>query len=85
MRVIELMIGLGAQVSVIDAHVRNWKHPDSSVTFVEANVMSHVEQSDIVVLLTDHSEFEYTAVSERAIEVLDCRHAFPAASNVKYL
>jgi UDP-N-acetyl-D-glucosamine dehydrogenase len=85
MRVIDLMRGLGAQVSVIDPHVRNWKHSDPAVTFVETDVMSWVQQADIVVLLTDHTEFDYTAVSERAPEVLDCRHAFSASANVHYL
>lgn len=44
-----------------------------------------VRQADIVVILTDHDEFDWGLVSKHASLILDTRHRLSSATNVEYL
>ncbi|HVE94874.1 MAG TPA: nucleotide sugar dehydrogenase [Acidimicrobiales bacterium] len=44
-----------------------------------------LEAADVVVVVTDHEQFDYEAVGARARSVLDCRYVVPRAANVQYL
>ncbi|HUB71887.1 MAG TPA: nucleotide sugar dehydrogenase [Acidimicrobiales bacterium] len=69
------LAGLGADVRYVDGHV-----PDAdierAVPHLVATTLTEDElaQSDAVVLLTDHPEFDYDMVSEHSRYVLDTRH-----------
>jgi nucleotide sugar dehydrogenase len=70
--VARLLVAAGADVRAVDPHVR--AHPSSApVTWVDLDV-GEVEAADVVVLLTDHSCFDYDLVERHARSVFDTRH-----------
>jgi UDP-N-acetyl-D-glucosamine dehydrogenase len=72
-RVAELLLNLGAEVRGADPHVTDDHRTDPRMIRVEATT-EEVAASDAVVLLTDHTEFDYQAVHAHAPYVLDCRN-----------
>jgi len=73
---------LGAQVRAADPHV------EGSCACQAERVEATEEElaaADIVVLLTDHDEFDYDAVIGSSRLVLDTRHRLSAADNVESL
>jgi len=77
------LVELGAEVRAADPYA------DSSVlgdvvTRVECT-LEELEAADVVVVLTDHDQFDFGVVSDAARYVLDCRHVVPPRSTVEYL
>lgn len=87
-RVAELLLSLGAEVRGADPHVVEDIHADARLIRVEATG-AEIAAADAVVLLADHAEFDYDAVTGRAAYVLDCRNRLGkeavTASNVEVL
>jgi UDP-N-acetyl-D-glucosamine dehydrogenase len=79
-RVIELLIGLGADIHAVDPYVVE-AHVDPRVRRVELSPQE-VAAADAVVLLTDHDSLDTEMVVENAHYVLDCRRALPQVSDV---
>ncbi|MFB9366403.1 nucleotide sugar dehydrogenase [Kitasatospora sp. NPDC001664] len=87
-RVAELLLRMGAEVRAADPHVVTGVHvaepvipgqratepetPFSAVVRVEATP-EELAAADAVVLLADHDDFDYEAVTTHATYVLDCR------------
>ena len=82
-RVIELLIGLGAEVCAVDPHVVE-AHVDSRVNRVELTG-DEISSADAVVLLTDHESFDLDSVAREARYVLDCRRAIDPSPTVEVL
>lgn len=61
----------GALVSFCDPHV----HAQVNFPKIES---SQLDQSDAVVLVTAHDQFNYEKIAEQATLILDCRNAFRA-------
>lgn len=80
--VARLLVNLKADVRVADPHVG--AHPlDPTITRV-ALTADEVAAADLVVLLTDHSSFDYELVREHARWVFDTRHRL-TGSHVEHL
>ena len=69
--VAERLLGLGADVRAADPHVVEG-HVSERIARVEATAQE-VDAADLVVVLTDHGEFDYEMISGRATAVLDTR------------
>jgi UDP-N-acetyl-D-glucosamine dehydrogenase len=80
--VAQRLVAAGADVRAVDSHVDI--HLNASIRRVELDA-DELGSSDIVVLLTDHDEFDLDSVATHAPLVLDTRHRVPAAPNVEYL
>jgi UDP-N-acetyl-D-glucosamine dehydrogenase len=81
--VADRLVTLGAQVRAADPHVLHG-HTDRKVVRV-ACTAEEVAAADMVVLLTDHDEFDYDLVVRESRHVLDTRHRLHATPNVEYL
>lgn len=69
--VLDRLIELGAVVSACDPHVRDVRlHP--SVEMVDFGAEA-LQAADVVILLTDHPEFDYDVVVRNATRVFDTR------------
>jgi len=86
---IDLLLGLGAEVSYHDPHIpkapamRSWSHlpPMESVPLDAA----HLGGCDVVLIATDHSTVDYALVAEHAPLIVDSRGVYrePRANVVK--
>ena len=74
MAVAQQLLALGADVRGADPHLREG-HADR-VLRVEPTP-EELSRADAVVVLTDHDDFDYDAVSAHASYVLDCRRRVP--------
>jgi UDP-N-acetyl-D-glucosamine dehydrogenase len=77
------LVGMGAEVRAADPHVADGRG-FSGVARVEATA-EEIAAADAVVILTDHDEFDYQLVSDRARYVLDTRRRLPPAAQVEFL
>jgi UDP-N-acetyl-D-glucosamine dehydrogenase len=82
LRIIGLLRGRGAVVSVADPHVDSW----ADGTLVPSDdLLTVAREVDLMLLVTDHPEFDYEALSRVAPLVFDCRGRFPLAAHVERL
>ena len=72
LRVADLLLELGADVSAVDTHVQVTQL-DRSVPLVAPSPRVYAE-ADLVVLLTDHDDLDYDDVLAHAQQVFDTRH-----------
>jgi UDP-N-acetyl-D-glucosamine dehydrogenase len=82
-RITELLLNLGATVCGADPHVVDDIHADPRLLRVTATP-EEVAAADAVVLLADHREFDYAAITANASFILDCRNRL-AGANVEVL
>ena len=76
--VIGLLDQKGAQVSYHDPYVPHLQHDGWSLDSVP-DLMRAVRTADCVVIVTNHSSYDYSAILEAASLVVDTRNAFGAA------
>ena len=85
-RIVQLLLELGAQVTVADPYLG-----DSVPGIPAAKVIQHREtarfaaDADVAVLVTAHPEFDYRAIAETNTTVLDTRNRFTPAANIHAL
>lgn len=85
--VLDGLLELGAEVSVADPHVDPARvRVDPRVTFVDADATT-LATADVVVVVTDHPEFDWDLVSAKSRRVLDTRNRLrgTGATNVEML
>jgi UDP-N-acetyl-D-glucosamine dehydrogenase len=79
-KVMSLLVDGGfEQVAYSDPHVKSFSFNKRAgrVTLESVELTTTaIEGADVVVLLTDHSTFPYSMISERAKKILDTRNAF---------
>jgi UDP-N-acetyl-D-glucosamine dehydrogenase len=75
--VADRLLALGADVRAADPHVTDG-HLSQHVTRVDA-ASDEVSEADLVVLLTDHDQFDYDMVVANAKAVFDTRHRLSGA------
>ncbi|MFF7632501.1 nucleotide sugar dehydrogenase [Kitasatospora sp. NPDC008050] len=83
-QVAELLTRMGAEVRAADPHVDGVhlpgrRGPFSRITRVTASP-EELTAADAVVLLADHDDFDYTAITDHARYVLDCRRRLTGAA-----
>jgi len=65
------LIELGANVSVVDSHVRSTTLPDGAIE-IDLTAQS-IEAAEAVVVLVDHDDVDIDLIAEHGNYVLDCR------------
>ncbi len=76
--VIGLLVQKGAQVSYHDPYVSHLQHDGWSLDSVP-DLMQAVKAADCVVIVTNHSSYDYGAILEAAGLIVDTRNALGAA------
>jgi UDP-N-acetyl-D-glucosamine dehydrogenase len=77
LEIVETLIRKGAQVSYADPFVPELSLDGHKLGAVEASPAA-VAAADCVLILTNHSSFDYAAIAERASLVVDTRNALKA-------
>jgi len=84
LEVVKLLMDEGAEVTYSDPYVSNIRIGDKLLC--SANVTRDLLQSmDCVVILTDHSMFDYSIIAAASPMVLDCRNSLRAYSGSNIL
>ena len=80
--IVDLLLDAGALVTVTDPYARNW----TATTSLDASeAAGRAADFDLVILATDHDEFDFEAIGRSARLVLDCRRRMPANESVHTL
>jgi UDP-N-acetyl-D-glucosamine dehydrogenase len=74
-KVMELLEADGAQVVTVDPHIAEFTAHDGRVYRTVPLTDDLLEQADCVVIITDHSAFDYERIVARARAVVDTRNA----------
>jgi len=77
--VVKALAGCGAAVTVSDPHVDSWSM--TPILGLE-DLTGAIGRFAVVVIATDHPEFDYDKIAREAQCVLDCRNAMRPAENV---
>jgi nucleotide sugar dehydrogenase len=77
--VVKALTGCGARVTVVDPHIDSWSM--TPVLDLE-DLTSSIGRYSVVVITTDHPEFDYDKIAAEARLVLDCRNAVQRSANV---
>jgi UDP-N-acetyl-D-glucosamine dehydrogenase len=72
--ILHLLEAKGADVAYHDPHVPAFNHDGITMTSVP-ELGPALDAADCVVIVTDHSAYDWTDVAERAAVVVDTRHA----------
>lgn len=81
-RIIELLTGRGAEVSVADPYVVDW---DATPYVDIESLYGRVDEFDLVIVVTAHDEFNLTKIADKAQLILDCRNAVEPADHITKL
>ncbi len=83
LRIIDLLLGFGAQVTAADPHVptRHWPANVERLEYTVDAIASH----DIVIVITDHDEFDFGLLSGASTRVLDTKNRVEPGDNVALL
>ncbi|WP_148572987.1 nucleotide sugar dehydrogenase [Nocardioides caldifontis] len=81
-RMVELLAHQGAEVWVSDPHVIDWNR-SPRVEF--ESLYDALVETDLVILVTDHEEFDYGKIAEFSPLLLDCRNRFDSAAHIAKL
>ena len=79
LKIMDLLKQEGAEVSYNDPHIprcagmRHYPHFDLKSTPLDENVL---QESDLVLLVTDHSAYDYAWIASQARLIVDTRNAF---------
>ena len=76
--VIGLLIQKGALVNYHDFYIPSLRHDGWNLNSV-TDLMEAVEQSDCVVIITNHREYDYAEIVEKAKLIVDTRNALGSA------
>jgi UDP-N-acetyl-D-glucosamine dehydrogenase len=79
LEVVRLLQEAGAAVTVTDPHVARW---DRTPMLSLESVVPAVADFSLVIVVTDHDEFDYDKIAASARRVLDTKHRLPDAANV---
>jgi UDP-N-acetyl-D-glucosamine dehydrogenase len=72
--IIHLLETKGASVSYHDPHVPFFQYEGLEMTAV-SDLDAALREADVVIVVTDHSEYDWTTISESARLLVDTRHA----------
>ena len=76
--VIHLLQQKGAVVSYHDPYIPEFKHEDWGLQSV-SDLMPAVKSADVVVIVTNHKSYDYTAILQEASLIVDTRNALGKA------
>jgi UDP-N-acetyl-D-glucosamine dehydrogenase len=76
--VLKLLAADGADVVYHDPYVPEWR--EDGAVFVSQDLTDELlEGADVVVILTDHTDFDYGTITEKSKALVDARHAVVAS------
>jgi UDP-N-acetyl-D-mannosaminuronate dehydrogenase len=85
------LLTLGAQVSYIDPYVKQWnvdsehgEHPGDRMLDQQVDMTKAIANSDIVILLQNHKEFDLEQIAASGKTILDTR-GIMSGSNISRL
>lgn len=78
LKLIELLHELGATLSAVDPYVEPHRWP--ALVVRHPSVAAGLEDTDLVVVVTDHDDLELDLLSETPIPVFDTRHCLPRSA-----
>ena len=76
--VMQLLVNQGAQLRYHDPHVRELQLADKRMKGLVRLGPAQLKAADVVIVVTDHSDFDYDNVVRHARVVLDTRNAMAA-------
>ncbi|WP_113930697.1 nucleotide sugar dehydrogenase [Bacillus sp. P14.5] len=74
LKIIEQLEAQGANYKVVDPYVSSFKAAGKTIETIEAN-RELLNDSDIVLLTTDHSDFNYEMIAQESKVIFDTRNA----------
>jgi UDP-N-acetyl-D-glucosamine dehydrogenase len=74
LKIVELLEAQGADFQVVDPYVKSFKSGDHRIETVELT-KDLLTQSDLVLLTTDHSDFDYNMIAQESKLIFDTRNA----------
>lgn len=74
LKIIELLDAQGADYKVVDPYVKSFKSCNTRVETVELT-KELLNESDLVLLTTDHSDFDYEMIARESKSIFDTRNA----------
>lgn len=81
--ILEMLDELGADWAAVDPHVKEFKFKGRLETTIEMTA-GMIEEADLVIVTTDHSNFDYELIADKAKIVFDTRNAFKGKKPLKY-
>jgi UDP-N-acetyl-D-glucosamine dehydrogenase len=77
--IVTMLQAKGARVTVSDPHVQQW----TGAPLIDAETaVARASDYGLVIIATDHDEFDYQKLAETAPLVLDCKHRLPVSGTV---
>ena len=74
--VMNLLMEKGAEVMYHDPHIQHIDEDGLAINSVK-DLMAAVQAADCVVVITNHSSYDYAAILEKAKLIVDTRNAYP--------
>jgi UDP-N-acetyl-D-glucosamine dehydrogenase len=78
-RLIELLAGLGAEISYHDPHVADLSGEGMDLVSIDLDDAA-LERADIVCVVTAHSGIDYQRIADRSSLVVDFRNVVPRSN-----
>ena len=69
-------------MTISDPHVHGWA---ATPVLPAESILSHVKEFSLVIVVTDHDEFDYDKIAATASLVLDCRRRMAPSATVASL
>ncbi|TFD95754.1 nucleotide sugar dehydrogenase [Jeotgalibacillus sp. R-1-5s-1] len=82
LELVELLDKHGADYQVVDPHVRSFKAAGKVIETVEMS-KELLNQADLVMITTDHSEFDYPMIAQESTVIFDTRNALKDVAEIK--
>ena len=80
--IVHLLVRRGARVTYSDPYVGKF-HIDGGQEFLSQETLPSCEEADCVLVVTDHSAFDYEAILRKSRLVIDTRNAFKGCFSEK--
>ncbi|MBD1372178.1 nucleotide sugar dehydrogenase [Hazenella sp. IB182357] len=82
LEIVSLLDQYGATIIPVDPHVQSFKAGDKEYETVDLST-EVLETSNLVLLTTDHSAFDYQLIADHAKAIFDTRNAFKGITSIK--
>ena len=82
LEIVELLRRKGAHVTISDPHVQGWA---ATPNLPAESVVSQAAEFSLVIVVTDHDEFDFDKIADTAHLVLDCRRRMTPSATVASL
>src|SRR5699024_8054903 len=74
--ILEKLDGAGANWTVVDPYVKEFKYKNAIEYPIENVTGEMLETADLVLIATDHSDFDYELILSKSRAVFDTRNSF---------